>query len=259
YQDIALPRVIDVRVDVDIYPRERRVEARGRYLCVNRNDAPLADIHLSIPREVTVNSLELPAHTETFHDRDFGYRIYRLERPLAPGEEMELRFDLTVANHGFVNNNSDTAIVYNGTFFSNRDYFPVFGYQRSMELSGRNDRRKHDLPPVSRMAKVDDPLARRNPFPWIDSDRINFETTVSTSADQIAIAPGYLDQEWTAGGRRYFHYRMDMPIPHDYCYLSAAYQVVRDRWRDVAIEVYYHEPHAFNLERMIDSVKKSLA
>ncbi|MCP4655495.1 MAG: M1 family metallopeptidase, partial [bacterium] len=41
--------------------------------------------------------------------------------------------------------------------------------------------------------------------------------------------------------------------------LSAAYQVVRDRWRDVAIEVYYHEPHAFNLERMIDSVKKSLA
>ncbi|MCP4659816.1 MAG: hypothetical protein GY856_30810, partial [bacterium] len=45
YQDIALPRVIDVRVDVDIYPRERRVEARGRYLCVNRNDAPLADIH----------------------------------------------------------------------------------------------------------------------------------------------------------------------------------------------------------------------
>ena len=40
---------------------------------------------------------------------------------------------------------------------------------------------------------------------------MTFETTVSTSADQIAIAPGYLKKEWTEGGRRYFHYKMDAP------------------------------------------------
>ena len=32
----------------------------------------------------------------------------------------------------------------------------------------------------------------------------------------------------------------------------------RDRWRDVTIEIFYHEPHDYNVDRMIDAVKKSL-
>jgi aminopeptidase N len=60
------------------------------------------------------------------------------------------------------------------------------------------------------------------------------------------------------GGRRFFRYTMDIPILHFYSYLSADYAVRRDRWNDVAIEIYYHEPHAYNLDRMIDSIRKSL-
>jgi hypothetical protein len=81
---------------------------------------------------------------------------------------------------------------------------------------------------------------------------------VSTSPDQIAIAPGYLQREWTENGRRYFHYKMDSPILGFWAYLSARYAVKRDRWNDVDIEIYYHEPHHFNVDRMIESVKKSL-
>ncbi len=36
--------------------------------------------------------------------------------------------------------------------------------------------------------------ARENTYIATDSDWINFEATVSTSADQIAIAPGYLQK-----------------------------------------------------------------
>ncbi len=258
YKDVALPRVRAVYADVDIFPRERRVEARGRYRLVNHHDQPLAELHVSIPPRVTVNSLDLPAHTETLRDDEHGYVIYALERPLAPGEEAEMRFDLTIDNPGFRNNGSDTSIVYNGTFFNNRQYFPSFGYNEGAQLLDRNLRRKYDLAPVHRMAKVDDLFARRNSVIAIDSDWIDFETVVSTHADQIAVAPGYLQKEWTEGDRRYFHYKMDAPILHFYAYLSADYEVVRDRHGDVAIEIYYHPGHEYNLDRMIDSIKKSL-
>jgi aminopeptidase N len=51
---------------------------------------------------------------------------------------------------------------------------------------------------------------------------------------------------------------MDAPIFNFFAYLSARYAVERDRWNDVAIEVYYHPAHRFNVARMIDGVKKSL-
>src|SRR5690606_24651208 len=59
-------------------------------------------------------------------------------------------------------------------------------------------------------------------------------------------------------GRRYFHYQMDAPILNYYSFLSARYEVRRDRWNDVAIEIFYHPGHEYNLDRMIESVKASL-
>jgi ABC-2 type transport system permease protein len=81
---------------------------------------------------------------------------------------------------------------------------------------------------------------------------------VSTSADQIAISPGYLQKEWTEGDRRYFHYKMDAPILAFFAYLSARYEVVRDEWKGVAIEVYHQPGHEYNVDRMINSIKKSI-
>ena len=258
YKDIDLPRVTAVLVDVDIFPEERRMEAEGRYTLVNENAAPLEEIHVTVPTTVTTSSLDFAAHELVEHDPTHGYSIYRLEQPLAPGESMTFDFDVTVERHGFVNSNADNALVANGTFFNNTQYFPSFGYNAGRELQDRNERRKHDLPPVHRFPKVDDLFARRNTYIASDSDWIDFETVVSTSADQIVVAPGYLQREWTEGDRRYFHYKMDSPILHFYAYLSADYTVKRDQWKDVAIEIYYHEPHDFNVDRMIESIKDSL-
>jgi hypothetical protein len=51
---------------------------------------------------------------------------------------------------------------------------------------------------------------------------------------------------------------MDAPILDFYAFLSADYTVARDRWNDVAIEVYHHAPHDMNVPRMIEAVKASL-
>ncbi|HSP33664.1 MAG TPA: M1 family aminopeptidase, partial [Thermoanaerobaculia bacterium] len=126
------------------------------------------------------------------------------------------------------------------------------------ELQDRNKRTKYGLPPVQRYPKIDDPVARNVNQLTGESDWMNLDTTVSTSPDQIAIAPGYLQREWTANGRRYFRYKTTSPILGFWSYLSARYQVKRDRWRDVAIEVYYDAKHPYNVLRMVDGIKRSL-
>src|SRR5690606_1347447 len=54
------------------------------------------------------------------------------------------------------------------------------------------------------------------------------------------------------------HYRMDAPILAFFSWLSADWAVARDSWRDVAIEVYHHPSHAYNVERMIEAAKAAL-
>jgi ABC-2 type transport system permease protein len=54
------------------------------------------------------------------------------------------------------------------------------------------------------MASPMDSIARKNNYISTDSDWVTFETTVSTSGDQTAIAPGYLQKQWKKDGRNFF-------------------------------------------------------
>ncbi|MEM9557065.1 MAG: M1 family aminopeptidase [Acidobacteriota bacterium] len=263
YRDLTLPRVTAVDVEVDIFPHQRRIEAKGTYTLVNRSDAPLDALHLTQPIDGWVHSaVELPPHTVELDDTEHGYAIYRFDEPLAPGATMTLDFSVRVEPRGFVSRDSDTRIVHNGTFFNNRHYFPIVGYDASRQMIDRSDRREHGLGPVERMAPVDDPVARQFTYLGRGGDWIDFRATVSTSADQIALAPGYLQREETVstpgGERRVFHYAMDAPILPFYAFLSADWQVSRDQWNDVALEVYHHPRHDTNVPRMLEAMKASL-
>lgn len=258
YTDIPQLRITDVYADVDIFPRDRRVEIRGSYRLENKTTVPIATVHVSIDPNIVIDTLDPGKEHIVVADPELGYYIYDLADPMEPGEVTSLTFGLRLENRGFVNNNPDNSVVRNGTFLNNRQCFPALGYQAWLELVDRNKRRKHGLPPVPRMAEVDDLFARRNNYVTTDADWIRFETTVSTGPDQIAIAPGYLQREWEKEGRRYFHYKMDSPILNFYSYVSGDYAVRRDRWEDVAIEIYYHESHDYNIDRMIEAVKTSL-
>jgi aminopeptidase N len=52
---------------------------------------------------------------------------------------------------------------------------------------------------------------------------------------------------------------MDKPILNFYSFQSARYEVRHDRWQDVAIDVYYHPSHDFNVDRIIKGAKAALA
>ncbi|MCZ6918358.1 MAG: M1 family aminopeptidase [Gemmatimonadetes bacterium] len=259
YEGLAQPRITGVYVDAAIYPAQRAARISGTYRLENKTDSAIGALHVRMNPNVERFEFGIAQASIEMSDTVFGYYIYRFDEALAPGDTMMFGFEVEVVPHGFANSGSNTALVYNGSFFNNIEYFPHLGYDRGPELSDPNDRRKHDLPEAERMPPLsDDPAARANHYISTESDWVNFETVVSTSPDQIAIAPGYLQREWEENGRRYFHYKMDAPILNFFSFLSADYTVLRDRWNDVNIEIYYHRSHDYNLDRMVEGIKKSL-
>ncbi|HEV7573475.1 MAG TPA: M1 family aminopeptidase [Thermoanaerobaculia bacterium] len=257
YDRIPQPRITDVQANVDIYPEKRWVDIRGTYTLVNKTQQPISDLHVVMVPDVPL-SVQIPGATLAKNDADHGYFIYHLAQPLAPGATIPMSFTVTIHHQGFENVSRDNTIVANGTFINNFATFPHLGYSPNVELQETPKRRKYGLAPVVRAAKIDDPTARLDNGITRDADWINLDTTVSTSPDQIALAPGYLQKEWTINGRRYFRYKTTSPILGFFAYLSARYEVKRSTWKGIPIEIYYDPSHAYNVDRMIYGVQKSL-
>ncbi len=255
------PKVTAVKIAVDIYPREQRVNMHGTFTLANRSGTPVSDIVLAWENgdKVDVRKIDFgtPA-TLAVDDMAIGVRQYRLATAMAPGASLDMAFDVDVPTRGFANSDSNTAIVYNGSFVSGQFALPEIGYDERGELVNDRDRKKFGLPPKERMRDRDDAAALAFNYLGHQADWVTFEAEVSTEADQWAIAPGYLEREWVDGGRHHFVYRMDSPILDFFAFQSARYAVKRDRWHDVAIEVYYQPGHEYNLERMIAATKASL-
>jgi hypothetical protein len=92
----------------------------------------------------------------------------------------------------------------------------------------------------------------------VNAGWISFKATVSTAPDQIAVAPGYLVREYQENGRRVFEYEANEPMHALFAFLSARYEVWRDEWNGIKLEIYYHKSHEYNLDRMMASMKASL-
>ena len=263
YRDLPQPKITDVKVDVDMYPHDRRVDVRGHYLLANKSGKPISDLHVRIPYDMKVIALDFAPHEVVSDDRIHGYTIYKLKAPLEPGATMDFAYTLQLWSRGFRNTPDDYHVVDNGTLLDSR-MFPHFGYDETAQLEDRNDRREYGLGPAPRMPKIDDESARQFSLLGRDADWVTFETTVSTVPDQIALAPGYLEKDWTettpsGQERRYFHYKMDKPILDFFSFQSAKYEVKRETLNGIALEVYYHPDHAYNVGRIMDSMKKSLS
>jgi ABC-2 type transport system permease protein len=263
-------KITAVRVGVDLYPGEQRVRGAGTYVLTNKGRVPVDQVWVNLPEVgqsgftrlgsgAALARLEFDRRAELIaDDRELGVRGYRLIEPLAPGASCKMSFEVEQAARGFRNEAPYTHVVGNGSFVNNFQFLPSLGYLEYVELEASSDRRKHGLEPRDRMRDRKDPRGLRRNYITAESDWIEFEAVVSTEPDQIAIAPGYLKDEWRHRGRRYFHYVMDSPILGIYGFLSGRYAVARDRWNDVAIEIYYHPGHEWNLDKMIAATKDSL-
>ena len=263
YQRLPQPKVTDVKFDIDIYPYERKLYVKGQYLLKNKTPEPIDSVHVILNNFMDAYDISLENAQLAYNDEKLLYQIYALDPPLQPGDSMKAEYTASYEIRGFENELTHREITHNGTFFNNGDISPRIGYDAGRELSDRQQRREYDLPERERMPNIDDTLARMTQYVDTDADWVTFEATVSTSPDQMAVAPGSLMKEWEENGRKYFHYKLFKPVLNFYSFISARYEVERDTWTNPAgeqvdVEIYYHPGHEYNVPRMVNSIKNSL-
>ncbi len=255
YQGRPQPRVVSVDVKFDIFPKTRDFKFKGKLKTVNRTKSVIDSLLIlkpDYPSEIKFNKNVSLVSKDTI----FNFYIYKLKKPLQIGDSIELNF--TVKNKKNTLFKKHSPIFYNGTFVHNNEFVPSFGYNDSYELKDDQKRKKYGLKKNDLKPMPTDTTALGNTYISRDSDWINFKATVSTSKDQIAIAPGYLQREWIENNRHYFEYKMDSKILNFYAFNSGKYEVKHDQWKNVAIEIYYHKGHEQNLKHMINGIKASL-
>lgn len=268
YEKMPEPRITDVRADVELYPEQRLAVFKGKEWLENKTEAPIDRVAITlwpedadtIPRPHTeIRTLSLQGgQTPVLEDPALGFFLYRLTNPIPPHGRIELDFDLAYPNPGFVNSMPNTDLVHNGSF-SSGSYLPFIGYMQDVQLVDDSARHRHGLGKYPGLPKLEDVSGRQNNYGTTAADWVNFEGTVSTSPDQIAILPGYLQKESVQDGRRYFSYKGDAPIMSGiFSVNSARYAVMRDHWHDVNLEIYYQPGHEFDLDRMMAGMKSTL-
>ncbi len=263
YENLDQPKVTAVDATINIYPERRSFDGSVRMTLQNKTNQPIAQIHITDQKKSVTNvQFDRPFHLVSAAPRNL-YSIYALDPPLAPGQTVTLTCNVGHETRGFRDGNELPELAYNGTFFDS-DYVPYIGYNTGIELDDPRRRREEHLPALEEMAHRGDPAhAVNNVFFRGESDWVTYHTVVSTSADQIAVAPGYLQREWQDKGRRYFEYSMGSTHILDFfSYISARYQSRKEMYHgpngDVSLEVYYDPAHTYDIDDMLASSRTGL-
>jgi ABC-2 type transport system permease protein len=257
HENAPTPSYDSIDMAIDIFPEERRLESRGSAILGNHKNVPISEFVVSINPVLRVNEIAVRNATLVQSDTTQGFYLYRLDAALAPGAAVEMTWNVTRRNEGFVAANPDNELVTNGTFVDTAGVMPIPGYDGTRRITDNTLRREYGLPPAPRLPALGDP-AHLDSLPYGIDSRTEFQTVLSTSADQTAVAPGVLQEEWQQEGRRYFHYMAEEPVLPGLPITSARYEVARERWNDVALEIYYDPKHPFNIDAMMATAKRAL-
>jgi hypothetical protein len=223
----------------------------------NNKDHAIGEFVVSLDPRMRVDRLTVGSAALAKSDAEQGFCLFTLNSPLEPGMTVPLDWDMTRENRGFANSEHDYEIVDNGTYHPGGRLFPVPGFDAERFIKDDAWRRRLGLDPSKGLPELGDPAYLDVLKLGVDSQS-GFRAVVSTSADQIAVTQGELKREWLEGGRRYFEYVADRPIWPAVSVASARYEVARDKWRDVALEIYHDKKHGRNIADLFRTVKLSL-
>ncbi len=253
FRNLAQPEIEAINIHLDIFPETNDFKAKGEYTYINKTNVPIDTllVHYSFDELTKFDFGD--ASDLILEDTVLRVGLQRLKKTLSVGDSIIMNFEVWNRPQTFFHHHSD--ILANGTFLWN-SIFPRIGY-RNAELKDAEKRKKYGLREQdSTVPFPSDTSALKNEnVHWVN----RFEATVSTSKDQIAIAPGYLQKEWLDNDRRYFHYKMNSKIKNAYAFNSARYEIKEDEWEGKSLQIFYHKNHHYNIDRMMKGLKNAFA
>jgi ABC-2 type transport system permease protein len=257
FEKLPQPAITRVALNVQLYPKRRMLVTEGSYALVNGGNEPITEVHVRKGgRDIEWQKLDIAGARLASDDEKFGYRIYRFDRPLAPGASATLAFKSRVWRRGFRASRPATDLIANGTFVNNTDFAPLIGMDRNGLLSDRTKRRRQGLPSELRPARLED--MRGTLHNYIHADWVMSDITLTTDAGQTPIAPGNQVSDVTANGRRTARFVSPAPILNFFSIQSARYKVASEDHNGLKLSVFYHPGHDWNVAKMLRAMGTAL-
>lgn len=238
YQSIAQPKIVAVKLNLELFPESHFFSAKGDYLIVNNTMYPIDTLLVRTGYdEITDYYFNTPSRIAQ-EAVDLNFAVLVLEKPILPNDSLRMHFEIrNKPNTVFCQN---SAVLKNGSFLRS-DILPRFGLWGDHALR-----------------EPSDSLAKKLNFYTKDADLVEMETLISTSHRQTAIAPGYLQNQWTKGDRNYFHYRTKEHVKFAFAFNTGVFSVYKSEHQGIGLEIYHHPSHKTNLKDMVAGLKAAL-
>ena len=236
YASLNTPKIRSVDARIELYPDRQFFKAKGSYIIENPWNHPIDTVLVKTGfDEVSVFDLSVPYEVVS-SDSLMKFHVLKLSESLHPGQKIEINFDIQSVDNSLFERNS--SVLKNGTFLKH-DIFPRLGYTFSNEF----------LYPSDSMVKYQS-------YSSLDADLIDLSLTIGTTSDQIAIAPGNLEKQWTKSNRNYFTYRTSSPTEFSFGINSGAFNYTEKSIAQKSVEIYSH--HTSNLDAMMNGIERTL-
>lgn len=245
--NLLQPVIKTVKTNVDLYPGEGKYTVKGTYLLKNETNEPIEKIWTSVDPAVRSFSVNIVGMKRNERDNFFNQQFLMLKVPLQPGQEILMNFSMVVIRNGFIPFDTENSVVENGSYIELEKFIPQLGYCYHFESDDQQERKKAGLPQVA----IRPPF--NNKYHLVD-----FETTVSTVADQQVITVGDLQKIWRANNRRYFKYKTAAPVNFMFALSSAKYALKKQNYKGVDLSIYYQPGQVYNLKSMFKALKDAL-
>jgi ABC-2 type transport system permease protein len=241
-----LPYMTRVEMDIDLEPATRGFRVSGFYDLQNQIDKPLYWIPVTGGTAWKGLSWTLDGRPYLPEDRSRLY-VFRLPRPLAPGQSVRLgfRYQGTMLP-GISKNGGDLAlgefILPSGVILTGRnpDFVPKIGFERNIGVDEKNRSEMRIFPPHFYEGRTDS-----------DLDRSSFtqRLRISAPAEYTVNSTGLLEGQTVKAGRRTTVWVSDYPV--------RVFNVAAGRWavkRGPGTAVFYYPGHPFNVDSLLEAL-----
>ena len=256
FQDKPQPYLTSVKLNVALYPEEEYAEVQGKYWLKNNLAQAIDTLHLAIASEVEMELVKVNREAKVLiQDNDLGHHTYVLAETLKPGDSLSIDFSLNYTGKALAYIPSKSKVNDASVLIQSKEWLPAVGYQPERELSDSLERANHGLAYRPVVPLVTDTLAR---YRLSGREMIQFEATISTSAEHTLIGPGQLQKRWQKDGRNFARYQSEVPIRNGYALFSAPYELQKKDWKGIELQVYHSPNHSNLAPTFLAAMKASL-
>jgi len=238
-----------VSMQVDFFPAQHSLDARGRYTLRNTGATSTRTLGFTLARGVRT-TLSLPKGARSSTDEALGFVTITLAEALEPGARLEVGFESRVVD--------DPAFVHsNATFVTNVEFLPQLGYVSRRETHDADVRRSLGLAPwhLPEPESADARTVSRleGGLGWVDADVV-----VGVPAQDSAFGPGSPSAQWEHAGRKYVRFASSVPRSGLIAMGQAHLRAVTTTVAGVRVALYLDPSRAGRAPEILRAVAASL-